>query len=174
MRLLSTLLLSLFLPTALAAQTQGVSGINNYWLTPGGTPGGSSCKPLLFTTPGNLTMNASSVAGVSYVVLWSTCPCIACSAVPALGIASCLPPPSSACFASNQFLESPIVAACITFNFSGVTTAAGSGSITVPVPSVGSVPVKLSSQTIFFGGPPGCPPAPFFVLVSQAWDVGFI
>lgn len=174
MRLLSALLLSLCLPTAVAAQTLGVSGINNYWLMPGGTPGGSSCRPLIFTTPGILTMNVSSVPAISYVVLWSTCPCNACSGVPALGIAGCLPPPSATCPVSNQFLESPIFAPCTTFTFTGTTTAAGSGAITVPVPWIGPIPAKLSSQTIFFGGPAGCPPPPFFVLVSQAWDVGFV
>lgn len=163
--------LSALLACSLVAQTPGVPGTNDYWVTPGGTPGGSSCKAVTLTMPLTMTMNTSCQGG-SFVILWSTCLCAQCAPVPAIGIAGCLPGPSSACSSSNQFLEVPVLSPCITFTFSGVTNAAGFGSIQVPVPPVGP-PVTLSSQAIFLT-PPGCLPPPFFVLLSQAWNVTFV
>lgn len=172
MRSLLFALLASVLPSVAAAQTLGTTGINDYWITPGGTPGGLSCKPLTLVTPLTMTMNTSCTPGLVFVISWSTCACVACAPFPPIGIAPCLAGPTSACPASNQFLESSLFSPCITFQIVGQTNTAGGGVIPINVPPVGPS-VTLSTQAFFFG-PAGCPPPPFGLLMSQAWNVTFI
>lgn len=171
MRHALALLFSLSISVAMCAQTPAVSGLNDYWITPGGSPGGMSCKPLTLNTPLVMSLNTKSTPGLIYVILWSTCPCTACNLVPVMGSSTCLPPPTAACPTSNQFLEAPIALSCTTITIQGMTNTSAGGVNLVPVPLT-SPAVTLSTQTIFFG-PFNCLSAPFSVLLSQAWNVTF-
>ena len=172
MRNCAAVLLTLFSNGLLASQTTTSPGINDYWITPVGTPGGISCKPLTLTTPLTMTMNESCLPGAAYAIVWSTCPCVACSAIPPLLPSLCPPGPTAACPGSNQFLEVGLLgSSCLTVTFAGTATTAGTAAIPVFVPTVGS-PVTLSTQTIFLNSP--CSGGSFNALVSQAWNVKFI
>ena len=167
------LLLSLLLPGVVAGQTLGVSGVNNYWITPGGTPGGFSCKAMNFVTPNTMSMNVSAAPSTPFYVFWFTCPCVACMQAPAMGISSCLPPPTSACPASNQFLEVGVINPCqFLFALPSLTNSAGLGTIQIPVPLATS-PFLLSTQTVFLG-PATCVVSPWSLLFSQGWNVTFV
>lgn len=172
MRLLA-LLLSVLLPSALTGQTLGVTGVNDYWVTPGGTPGGFSCKAMNFVTPGILSMKVSGAPGTPFYVFWFTCPCVACMTTPPMGTSSCLPPPTSACPSSNQFLEVGVINPCqFLMSFPSVTNSAGQGTINITVP-LATNPFLLSTQTVFLG-PAACVVSPWLVLFSQAWNVTFV
>ena len=154
------------------AQTPGVAGTNDYWITPGGTPGGSSCKPLTLVTPLTMNLNFSCAPGTPFVIVFATCPCVACWNLPPMGTSTCLPPPSSACPSSNQFLEVGVIAPCSLFFFPGVANAAGSATIPVFVPLAVN-PFLLSTQTAFLG-PATCVVPPWNLLFSQGWNLTFI
>lgn len=172
MRLLG-LLLSLLLPTAVVAQTQGVPGVNDYWITPGGAPGGFSCKAMNFVTPNVLNMNVSAAPNTPFYVFWFTCPCVACMQAPAMGTSSCLPPPTSACPASNQFLEVGVINPCqLLIAMPSLTNSAGLGTIQISVP-LATNPFILSTQTVFLG-PATCVVSPWSLLLSQGWNVTFV
>jgi hypothetical protein len=165
--------LALLLGNAAHAQTQGVNGVNNYWITPGGLPGGFSCKPLTFNTAGFMTMRVSGAPNTPFYCTWWTCPCVACMTTPPQGSSSCLPPPTAACPSSNQFLEVGVINPCgLLTMFGGLTDAAGQATITIFVPFTAN-PFILSTQTIFLGAP-GCVVAPWSLLFSQAWNVTFV
>ena len=171
MRTPCILFLTLFLNALLVGQTTTFPGINDYWITPGGTQGGISCKALTLTTPLLMTMNESCLAGAPFVIIWSTCPCAACNPLPPLLPSLCVPAPTSACPGSNQFLEVGLGSSCITVTIPGTATAAGAAVIPAFIPTVGS-PITLSTQTIFLPSP--CSGGSFSALVSQAWSVKFI
>lgn len=172
MRILSTILLTLCVSASAAAQTLGVFAVNDYWITPGGASGGYSCKALTVVTPATITMNVANAGGGNYAILWSTCPCTACWAAPALGSSGCLPPPTTACPSSNQFLEILFAPGCTNIVIAGVMNAAGFGSIPASIPPT-SPPITLGTQTIFLN-PPACVAPPFNVLMSQGWNVTFV
>ena len=172
MRPLAPLAFSLLLSGVLAAQTPGVSLVNDYYIIPGGTSGGASCKPLTITTPTTMFLTLVGAPSTAFAVVWSTCPCVACSPLPPMGTSSCLPAPSTACPTSNQFLEVGLFGSCSTLTFNGTTSTGGGLRIQVPVPPVGT-PVTLSTQAVFVGAP-GCVVAPFNLLLSQAWSVTFV
>ena len=172
MRKLLALALATSLTGVVSAQTVGVTGSNDYWLTPGGLPNAVSCQPLTFVTPGNLTMNVTGAPGLPYVVFWSFCGCVPCNGLPAMGTSGCLPPASSACPSSNQFLEVLLFSGCVTFSLIGTVNAAGFGSLVLPVPLV-SPPITVGTQAIFIG-PPACVVAPFNVLLSPGWSVTLV
>ena len=172
MRRLVPFLIALASAGAALAQTPGVAGVNDYWVTPNGTPGGSSCKPLTLVTPLTMNLNFSCAAGTPFVVAFATCPCVPCWNVPAMGTSTCLPPPSSACPGSNQFLEVGVIAPCSIFFIGGVANAAGFANIPIPVP-LANPPFLLSSQTVFLG-PATCVVTPWSLLFSQAWNLSFV
>jgi hypothetical protein len=172
MRYSFLLSLALTLNASLAAQTPGVAGVNDYWITPGGTPGGVSCKFVNIVTPTTMTLNVSAAPNTPFVIVWSTCPCIPCSPVPAFGTSGCLPGPSSACGSSNQFLEVGLMSSCLTFTMTGVTSTAGTAAIPILVPPA-SPPFRMSSQVALLGAP-SCVVAPFSLLLSQGWNVSFM
>lgn len=164
---------SLLLASTLAAQgTLGVLGVNDYWVTPGGSPGSQSCKSLTVVTPTTINLNFSCAPSTPFVILFATCPCVACSATPPMGTSSCLPPPSSACPASNQFWEAGVIAPCLLIVLSGVSNTAGFASIPIPVP-LASPPYLLSTQAAFLG-PAACVVTPWSLLFSPAWNLSFI
>ena len=68
MRSRLSLLASLVLTTAITAQTQGVTNINDYWVTPGGTPGGFSCKAVTLVTPLTMTLRTTTTPGAIFVI----------------------------------------------------------------------------------------------------------
>jgi hypothetical protein len=158
-----------FLAAAAAAQTVGVTGVNDYWITPGGAPNATSCAALTVNTPAVLSLNASAAPGTTFIVFLSACGCAPCNPVPALATSSCLPGPSTACPSSNQFLEALLFAGCAWFVVPGLTNAAGSGSITFPVPAI-SPPIVVGTQAAFLG-PAACVVAPFNVLMSPGWNL---
>ena len=172
MRKLDSLALLLFLSAPLAAQTPGVSGINDYFIVPGGLPGGSSCKPLTITTPTTMTMSLAGAANTNFAIVWSTCLCVACSPLPPMGTSTCLPAPTALCPSSNQFLEVGLFGSCTTVTFNGVTNPNGNMKVVVPLAAVGS-PVTLSTQAVFLG-PPACVVTPWLLLFSQTWNVTFV
>lgn len=171
MRSLFLALLGLLLPVAVSAQTQGVAGVNDYWITPGATPGGFSCRGVIMPTPVTMTMNLSAGASTNFVILWGTCPCQGCSTTFPLISSPCLPAPTSNCPSSNQFLDVLPFSSCTLITINGTTTPAGTAGIPIFVPAVGT-PVTLSTQAVILG-PLACLPAAFPVLVSQAWNVKF-
>ena len=156
----------------LSAQTPGVTAVNDYYILPGGTSGGSSCKPLTITTPATMILNLVGAPSTAFVMVWSTCPCVACAPIPPMGTSTCLPPPTATCPASNQFLEVGLLGSCSLLMFNGTTTTAGAVRVVVPVPPVGP-PVTLSTQAVMVGAP-ACVVTPFSLLFSQAWSVTFI
>lgn len=167
------LLTSLLLASTVTAQgTLGIAGVNDYWMTPGGSPGAQSCKALTMVTPLTMNLNFSCAPGTPFVIIFATCPCVACSGTPPMGTSTCLPPPSSACPSSNQFWEAGVIAPCTLFVLSGVANAAGFASIPIPVP-LASPPYLLSTQTAFLG-PAACVVTPWFLLFSPAWNLSFI
>src|SRR5262245_54686567 len=109
----------LLLLGSLAAQTPGVSGVNDYYIVPGGTSGGSSCQPLTITPPAQMVLTIVAAPSTNYAIVWSTCPCTACSVVPPMGTSTCLPAPTAACPTSNQFLEVGLLGSCTTISFPG-------------------------------------------------------
>jgi hypothetical protein len=171
MRKLFALLLTATAGNLASAQTTGVTGINDYWITPGGLPNATSCAPLTINTPTTVNMNVSAAAGVPYAVFWSFCGCVPCNPVPAFGTSGCLGSPSTACPSSNQFLEVMLFSGCATIIVASVTNAAGMGVISLNVPLV-SAPITLGSQAAFFG-PATCVVTPFNVLMSPGWNVTF-
>lgn len=163
----------LLLCATISAQTPGVAGVNDYWVTPGGLPGGSSCKPLTLVTPLTMNLNFNCAPNTPVYVFFATCPCVACWTVPAMGTSTCLTPPSSACPSSNQFLEIGVIAPCALFGIpAGVANAAGFLTVPIPVP-LAINPYLLSSQAVFLG-PPTCVVTPWSVLMSQAWNLSFV
>ena len=172
MRTLSLLASSLLLTGMLCAQTPGVSGVNDYYIVPGGASGGASCKPLTIFTPATMVLTLVGAPSTAYVIVWSTCPCVACSPLVPMGTSSCLPAPSAACPTSNQFLEVGLFGSCSTLAFNGTTTASGAVRIVVPLSAV-SIPITLSTQAAFVGAP-GCVVPPLGLLFSQAWSVTFV
>ncbi len=172
MRIQLALALSLFLANAATAQTLGVAGVNDYWITPGGSPGGFSCKPLTLVLPVTMNLNVSAAPNTSFYSLWFTCGCLPCSPFPAMGTSVCLPPATSTCPSSNQFAEVGVLNPCVfIFSICGVTSAAGLASIPVAVPA--GPPFFLSTQS-FILGPPPCVVAPWNVMLSQGWNVTFV
>src|SRR5262245_34218672 len=85
------LALSLF-ATASVAQTTGVAGINDYTLN-GLVPGSTSCTPLCFVSPLNLTLTVVAPPFSAAVIVWTDCPCRACS----------IPWPPNACVPAIPF-----------------------------------------------------------------------
>lgn len=172
MRWLLALALPLIFAGSATAQTLGVTGVNDYWLTPGGLPGGLSCKSLTFVTPGVINLNVSAAPNTSFYSLWFTCGCHPCSPIPAMGISSCLPPPTTACPSTNQFLEVGVLNPCVhILTICGVTNGAGLASIPIFVPA--GPPFFLSTQTILLG-PNACLVSPWSMLFSQGWNVTFL
>lgn len=171
MRNLLRVALAATFAAVLPAQTVGVTGFNDYWITPGGLPNSSSCAPLTINTPVTINMNVSTAPGTPYVIFWSFCGCVPCAPVPAFASSGCLPGPTSACPSSNQFLEVVLFGGCVTFALPGMTNSAGFGTTPLPVPAT-SPPITLGTQVAFLG-PVGCTVAPFNVLVSPAWNVTF-
>ncbi len=166
-------ILALLLAGALSAQTPGIAGVNDYWITPGGTPGGMSCKALTLVTPLTMNLNFSCAPGTPFYILFATCPCVQCWTVPPLGTSTCLPLPTAACPSSNQFWEVGVIAPCsLIVVFGGVSNAAGFASIPIPVPLAVN-PFLLSTQTVFLGPPP-CVVTPWSLLFSQAWNLSFV
>ena len=173
MNALRTLALCLCFSASIAAQTLGVNNVNNYWITPGGTPGGYSCKSLTVVTPATITMNVSCANfGAIFAIVWSSCPCTACLVTPPMGTSACLPPPTTACPSSNQFLELTFAPGCPNIILTGTVNSAGGAAIPLSIPLVSS-PVTLGTQAVFLA-PATCVVAPFNVMVSQGWNVTFI
>lgn len=155
------------------AQTPGVTLVNDFWITPGGLPNQTSCAPLTLTTPLNMNLNASAAPGTPWYVIISFCGCTPCSPLPPMGTSGCLPPPSSACPGSNQFLEAQIFSGCPWIIFpAGAMNAAGFATLSIPVPPT-SPPITVGIQS-FFLGPPACVVTPFSVLMSPGWSVTLI
>jgi hypothetical protein len=153
------------------AQTTGVTLVNDFWITPGGLPNSTSCAPLTVNTPATINLNVSATPnGTVWAVLLSFCGCTPCAPFPAMGISGCLPPPSTACPSSNQFLEANFFSGCATLVlFGGGLNSAGFGTLALPVPLT-SPPLTVGMQSIFFG-PAACVVAPFNLLFSPAWSV---
>lgn len=173
MRRLASLLPPLLLVSTLAAQgTLGVAGVNDYWITPGGSPGAQSCASLTLVTPLTMNLNFTCAPGTPFVIVFATCPCVPCSSIPPMGTSTCLPPPSATCPTSNQFWEAGVIAPCTLFVVPGVANAAGFATIPIPVP-LASPPYLLSTQTAFLG-PAACVVTPWSLLFSPAWNLNFI
>lgn len=120
-------------------------------------------------TPLTMTFNVSAKPGVAYAIFLSTCPCNACGVFPVMPSSPCVTPASTSC-GSNQFFE--LLPACPIINLVGGTTSStGAANIPIFVPLV-SPPVKLAFQTVFLG-PVNCVVAPWNLLFSQAWTIGF-
>jgi hypothetical protein len=105
-----------------------------------------------------------------WILIISFCGCTPCAPIPAMGISGCLPPPSSACPGSNQFLEADVLSGCsLLLLLGGQVNTAGFGTLPLPVPPV-SPPITVGMQSAFLG-PPACVVAPFGLLFSPAWSV---
>jgi hypothetical protein len=156
-----------------AAQTPGVTLVNDFWITPGGLPNQTSCAPLTVNTPATINFNVSSAPGTFSIIIISFCGCTPCAPAPAMGSSTCLPPPSTACPSSNQFIEALIFGGCPWIVVPGPTSnSAGFGTLPFPVPPV-SPPITVGMQSVFLG-PPTCVVTPFNVLMSPAWSVNLI
>ncbi|MGE3172989.1 MAG: hypothetical protein AB7O97_10225 [Planctomycetota bacterium] len=175
--LLPSLLLAL--SSALAAQTTGVPGINDYTINAFGS-GGSSCVPLCAPAPTTLNLAVSSVPGNPVMFVITDCPCRACvfpwlpnGCLPAIPPAT-FPPCNST---TNQSLDLFLPAPGCTILFSAflITNAAGIASLPLNVPTLSSVPcgVPLSTQAVVFDvcGTGGNPPGPGPLVLTQAFQL---